>query len=93
MSFTVLDPTFGEPVASVDRPARPASLAGATVGFISNGKAGTRPYFDHLERLLRQEWGVAEVVRRTKVNFSAPAEGELIDEAAGWAAMFAGVGD
>lgn len=93
MTQTVLDPSFEEGQRTAVLPARPPSLAGATVGIISNGKAGTRPFFDHLERLLRQEWGVAEVVRRTKRNYSAPAETELIDEAAGWAALFAGIGD
>jgi hypothetical protein len=43
--------------------------------------------------MLREQWGVAEVVRRTKTNYSAPAEAALIEEAAGWAVMFAGVGD
>lgn len=90
---TVLDPTFEErPDPFVAAP-RPATLRGATVGIISNGKARTRPFFDHLERLLREEWGVAEVVRRTKSNYSAPAEAHLIDEAASWQVLFAGVGD
>jgi hypothetical protein len=93
MGFTVLDPSFEEQPRSLSAAPRAASLAGATVGVISNGKANTLPFFDHLERLLREEWGVADVVRRVKSNYSAPAERELIDEAAGWAAMFAGVGD
>lgn len=93
--ITVLDPSYEEEPAGFERPARPspASLRGATVGVISNGKAGTRPFFDHLERLLRDEWGVGDVVRRTKANYSAPAERELVDEAATWAVLFAGVGD
>ena len=74
-------------------PSRPSHLRGATVGIISNGKSNTRPFFDHLERLLREEWGVADVVRRSKSNYSAPAEADLIDEAAGWEVCFAGVGD
>lgn len=90
---TVLDPSFEEAPATFELPARPADLRGATVGILSNGKAATRPFFDHLERLVRDEWGVAAVVRRTKSNYSAPAEDGLIDEAAGWAVMFAGVGD
>jgi hypothetical protein len=90
---TVLDPSFDEAAVPVALPARPSSLAGATVGIISNGKANTRPFFDHLARLLRDEWGVAEVVLRTKSNYSAPAEQELIDEAARWEVLFAGVGD
>jgi len=91
--ITVLDPSFEEAPSSFALPDRPSTLAGATVGIISNGKVGTRPFFDHLERMLRYEWGVADVVRRTKRNYSAPAEAELISEAAAWAVMFAGVGD
>jgi hypothetical protein len=93
MPTEFLDPSFEEAPRATTLPERPSSLRGATVGFISNGKAGTRAYFDHLERMLRDEWGVAEVVRLTKSNYSAPAESELIDVAAGWAVMFAGVGD
>lgn len=93
MGFTVLDPSFEEDATAFELPVRPRSLAGATVGFISNGKQNTRPYFDHLERILRQEWGVADVVRLTKSNYSAPAEEAIMAQAAGWAAMFAGVGD
>ena len=36
---------------------------------------------------------MADVVRRTKGNYSAPAEDELMDEAATWSALFAGTGD
>ena len=53
---------------------RPSSLKGKTVGFISNGKEGTKGYFAHLERMLREELGVADVVWRTKSNYSAPAD-------------------
>lgn len=92
--ITVLNPTYDqrattEPVL----PARPPVLRGATVGLLSNGKVGTRAYFDHLERLVREQWDVADVVRRTKGNYSAPAEPALIQEAAEWEVMFAGVGD
>ena len=89
----VLNPTFGDVTQGAALAPVPVSLDGATIGIISNGKAGTRVLFDYLERLVRKEWGVAEVVRRTKSNYSAPAEAELINEAAQWAVMFAGVGD
>jgi hypothetical protein len=89
----VLDPSYEQDHEAWEIAARPATVSGATVGFISNGKANTRPFFDHLERILREELGVADVVRRTKSNYSAPAEAELIDEAARWQVMFAGVGD
>ena len=89
----VLDPSFEQPQQAWTPAPRPTTLTAITVGIISNGKAGTRPFFDHLERILREEWGVADVVRRTKSNYSVPAETELIEEAARWQVMFAGVGD
>ena len=91
--LTVLDPTFEDDIKGFALAERPSTLRGATVGIISNGKANTRPFFDHLERLLSEEWGVAGVVRRTKSNYSAPADVELINEASTWAALFTGVGD
>lgn len=93
MSIDLLDPTHEARPAAFERPARPASLAGATVGFISNGKEGTRGFFTHLERMLRAEFGVAGIVVRTKANYSAPAEPEIVRESAGWNLAIAGLGD
>ena len=93
MVFQVLDPTnetappFGQPAP------RTASLAGRTVGIISNGKEGTKGFFTHLDRMLREEFGVADVVLRTKSNFSAPADRGIVDEIARWHAVVTGIGD
>jgi hypothetical protein len=89
----VLDPTNETKIAGVQAAPRPASLAGKTVGFISNGKEGTKGYFAHLERMLREELGVANVVWRTKSNFSAPADQYIVDEIREWHAAVTGVGD
>lgn len=91
--FDVLDPTHE--LASPDAKLAPRrdDFAGVTVGLLSNGKANVGPFFDHLEAILREEWGVGNVVRRTKRNYSAPAEPELMQEAASWQVLFAGVGD
>jgi hypothetical protein len=72
---------------------RLASLQGKTVGFISNGKEGTKGYFTHLERLLREELGVGDIVWRTKSNYSAPADQRIIDEIKQWHVAVTGVGD
>lgn len=69
------------------------SLAGKTVGFISNGKEGTKGFFAHLDRMLREELGVTEVVLRVKSNYSAPADPEIVDEIARWHAVVTGIGD
>ena len=93
MVLQVLDPT-NETAPPLGRTIpRLASLAGKTVGFISNGKEGTKAYFAHVERLLRSELGVADVVWRTKSNYSAPADKHIVDEISRWHAVVTGVGD
>ena len=93
MTTRVLDPTAGEAVATGQRAPRLDTLKGKTVGFISNGKVGTKGFFAHLEQMLREEYGVANVVWRTKSNYSAPADTHIADEIRNWHAVVTGVGD
>jgi hypothetical protein len=93
MNIEVLDPTHEAHPTAFAPAACPRSLEGATVGFISNGKEGTKGFFAHLDRMLREEFGIAEVIWRTKANYSAPAEMALIREAAGWDLAITGLGD
>ncbi len=93
MTFEVLDPTHETQPEALTAAPRLAGLAGATVGFISNGKQGVRAFLDALERELIDGYGVATVVRTTKANLSAPAEPELIERAREWHALVAAVGD
>ena len=93
MILRVLDPTNELSAAGGQAAARLSSLEGKTVGFISNGKEGTKGYFAQLERLLREDFGVAEVVWRTKSNYSAPADPHIVDEIKKWHAAVTGVGD
>ena len=93
MIIRVLDPTNEAKLAGGQSATRPATLKGKTVGFISNGKEGTKGYFAQLERQLREVFGVADVVWRTKSNYSAPADPSIIDEIKAWQAVVAGVGD
>ena len=93
MTLTVLDPTHEtSPVAGRLAP-RAGSLAGATVGVISNGKEGTKGFFRHLDEMLRTELGVAGVVVRVKSSYSAPADPEIMAEARAWDAVVTGIGD
>ena len=89
----VLDPTNEMKAAGIEPAPRLPSLAGKTVGFISNGKEGTKGYFTQLERMLRDDLGVADVIWRTKSNYSAPADAHIVDEARQWHAAVTGVGD
>jgi hypothetical protein len=89
----ILDPTNEMKTSGFSLAPRLASLEGKTVGIITNGKEGTKGYFTHLDRLLREEMGVADVVWRTKSNYSAPADACIVQEITNWHAVFAGVGD
>ncbi len=65
MVLHVLDPT-NETAPPLGQPApRLTSLAGKTIGFISNGKEGTKGFFAHPDRMLREQFSVADVVLRT----------------------------
>ena len=48
MTLRVLDPTNEGTSVGGELAQRRVSLQGATVGFISNGKEGTKGYFAHL---------------------------------------------
>ncbi len=89
----ILDPTHEAPPELAKPAPRPRTLAGKTVGILSNGKEGTRQFFEQLASELRREIAIAEVIVRVKSSYSAPAETQLLDEASQWAAVITGVGD
>jgi hypothetical protein len=93
MIIRVLDPTNEIKAAGGQPAVRARTLEGKTIGFISNGKEGTKGYFAALEHQFREVFRVAKVVWRTKSNFSAPAEAGIVDEIKAWQAVVAGVGD
>ena len=89
----VLDPTNEMKTTGVVLSPRLASFEGLTVGIITNAKEGTKGYFTHLERILREELGAADVVWREKSNYSAPMDAHIVQELTNWHAVFTGVGD
>jgi hypothetical protein len=91
MAIEVLDPTYGGGAAAFALAARLDTLRGRTVGIVSNGKRGTRPFFAALEQQLALAG--ASVVWHTKSNYSAPAEAAIMADAGRWDAAFAGIGD
>ena len=87
MGFQVLDPTNERSLPLGQLAPRLGELRGKT------GKEGTKGFFAHLDRMLRQEFGVANVVSRVKSNYSAPADGYIVGEIANWDAVVTGIGD
>ena len=75
MTLRVLDPRLdAEGEATRLAPAL-SSLHGTVIGLLDNAKVGTAGYFDHLEVILRERFGVREVIRRRKPDASRPAPG------------------
>jgi len=93
MTIEILDPTHEADAPKFLLATRLAALNGKTVGIVSNGKYGTKPFFDAFEKSLRDDFGVREVVRCAKSNYSAPAEAAIMREAAQWDVLVAGIGD
>ena len=89
----ILNPTHEAAAAAFAPATRLPALDGATVGVISNGKEGTAGLFDAFAEVLRDTYGVGEVILRTKSNYSAPADDAIMVEARSWDALVAGVGD
>lgn len=88
-----LDPTHESDARAFALAPRLATLEGKIVAIVSNGKKGTRPFFDALEKEFFERYRVAEVVRLTKDNYSAPAEPPLLRDSARWHALVSGIGD
>ncbi len=93
MSFRVLDPTPEKAPPVGELAPRLDTLKGKTVGFISNGKEGTKGFFRHLEQMLKDDYGVAKVVMTTKSNYSAPADAPIAAQIKEWDAVVSGLGD
>ena len=89
----LLDPTNEMKATGVKLAPRLKSFEGLTIGIITNAKEGTKGYFTHLDRLLRSEMGVKEVIWRQKTNYSAPCDTAIVQEITNWHAVFTGVGD
>ena len=77
---TILINPLGETPRVLSNPAqRLDSLNGKTIGLLDISKPGGRIFLDHLERLLKDRYAVASVVRTTKPTFTKPAPESLIE--------------
>lgn len=93
MSIEFLDPTHESDARSFALAPRLASLEDKTIAIVSNGKKGTKPFFDTLEKEFFERYRAADVVRLTKDNYSAPADPPLLRDSARWHALVSGIGD
>jgi hypothetical protein len=61
-------------------PARLRTLQGKTVGLLDISKTGGNLFLDRLERLLREQLHVANVIRTAKPTFAKPAPHGIIEQ-------------
>ncbi|HEX2174114.1 MAG TPA: hypothetical protein VHL09_16905, partial [Dehalococcoidia bacterium] len=68
-------------------------LAGKTVGFLDNGKANCHIFFDTLEKVLIEQYGVKSTLRRRKPIVAAAAPAPMLEDLSACDAVIVGMGD
>lgn len=77
-----IDPTAGGGKSRIALAPRPMDLAGKVVGLLDNTKEQGTLILETLGAALRERYGVARVVLRSKEHYSKPASDALIDDMA-----------
>lgn len=77
-----IDPTAGGGKKKIPMAPRPMDLAGKVVGLLDNTKEQGSLILETMGNALRERYGVARVVLRSKEHYSKPATDALIDEMA-----------
>lgn len=78
-----IDPTAGGSKARIALAPRPMDLAGKVVGLLDNTKEQAALILETIGAALREHYGVARVVMRSKEHYSKPATDTLIKEMVG----------
>jgi len=78
MPTTLVNPLDETPRVFSKPAPRLTSLTGKTIGLLDISKPGGSVFLDHLEQLLKQRYGVAEIVRAMKPTFTKPAPDAVI---------------
>ena len=95
MTITLIDPTLG-PSGDGNRvlAARPASLDGAVLGLVNNGKARGREILQRVAENLKARHPIRDTILVTKPDSSFPAAPEDVEMlAADATAIIAAIGD
>ncbi len=80
MKTILVNPLDENPRAAVGAAPRLDTLAGKTLGLLDISKWGGSIFLDHLERLLKDRYGVEQIVRAMKPTFTKPAPDGVIDQ-------------
>ncbi|MBI2322485.1 MAG: hypothetical protein HYU88_10495 [Chloroflexi bacterium] len=90
----LLDPIEQPLPAPTQLAPRLTTLAGRTVGLLENTKYNSRELLDDIAEVLQRDYGVRDILRRSKESASRPAAAAVYDElAAHCDAVITGIGD
>jgi hypothetical protein len=93
MPVTLIHPGNEAMTKAAAPPSRVASLAGKRVGLLDISKPGGNFFLDRLEAILRERYGVAEVVRARKPTFTKNAPAAVIEQLRRMDAVIEGLAD
>lgn len=80
MPITLVNPMNETVVKASPPPARLESLAGKRIGLLDISKPGGSFFLDRLEKILRERYRAAEIVRTRKPTFSKNAPDPVIEQ-------------
>ncbi|TQN38041.1 hypothetical protein FHU33_4721 [Blastococcus colisei] len=94
MVVRIVDPSGSEPPTErLATASRPASLVGARIAVLNNGKPNAEHVVTVLGRHLAERLGAQEPVGAEKPNSSRPFEADVLDRFRNFDAAIVGVGD
>lgn len=80
MPITLINPMNETVVKSSPPPERLPSLAGKRIGLLDISKSGGSFFLDRLEKILREQYHAAEILRASKPTFSKNAPDPVIEQ-------------
>jgi hypothetical protein len=80
MSIALVNPMNEIAPESATAAPRLNTLQGRTIALLDISKPGGNIFLDHLERLLRDRYGVTSVIRQMKPTFAKPAPPDVLEK-------------
>jgi hypothetical protein len=93
MPVTLVHPGNENAPQAAPPPARLLSLDGKKIGLLDISKPGGSIFLDRLETILRERYGVAQVLRARKPTFAKNAPAQVIEQLRGMDAVVEGLAD
>ena len=93
MPVTLVNPMNERTMQAAPAAPRLATLQGKTVALLDISKPGGNVFLDRVERLLKERYGVAVVIREMKPTFAKPAPPGVIEKIRGADAVIEALAD